>query len=141
MNPKPGADATASRAWRHSSWNLEVRKASPDAGLVHTEHSKILRLNLVHVALVGNGKGTSLEIVGAVRVVCRRWRVGTNVVSLSYITAFRGRKVSGRAFVACNLCRNILARRKFEEVFRTVHVSDMPFTVHENCYDSLRRVV
>jgi hypothetical protein len=42
VDPEPGADASARRAGRHPSRDLEVGQAVEDTRVVDTEHGKVL---------------------------------------------------------------------------------------------------
>ena len=103
MDPEEGTDTPVLGTRGHTRRNLEVRETRPDAGLVNTEHRKILRLNRPHIALVSNGQSTPLEIVQATRMVRLRAGIRTDVVRVVLITniaPFGGGKEGSGAFVA-----------------------------------------
>lgn len=88
MDPKPSTDTATLRTRRHAFRDLEVREPMEDASLIHTEHSEIFRLDLVHIALVSDGQGAAFEIVWAVGMVFT-WRTsGARVVARADVPAF-----------------------------------------------------
>ena len=49
VDPEPGAVAASGRTGWHPFWDLEVREAGPDAGLVDAEYREVFWLNLGHI--------------------------------------------------------------------------------------------
>ena len=106
MNPKECTDAPALWTRRHLGGDLELRETRPYTGLIDTEDSKVLWLDISGVIFVGDGHSTASQVVKAVGVICRSWGFRTNVVEvvrIPNVTAFRRGKERGSALVARNL--------------------------------------
>jgi len=119
VDPEEGADTTALGTRWHTRGNLEVRETRPNAGLVDTEHRKVLRLNRPDIALVRNGQRTTLKIIqplGVIRLGARVWADIVHIVLVTDIAPFgRGEERSG-SLVAGDFCRGWFARWEVEDV-------------------------
>ena len=111
VDPEPSADAFAVRARGHASRDGELGEARPHAGLVDTEHGKVLGLRRVEVVLVSDGQSAALDVVDAGRVVFARWAAGARVVAVADIAALGRCKEVGRALVAADLGRDVRTSR------------------------------
>ena len=67
MNPMPGTDTAALGARRHVLGDREGSAGYPNTFVVNAENSQILGLDTVHVRIVCNGEGTTLQVVDALK--------------------------------------------------------------------------
>ena len=144
MNPEPRADAPASRARRHPLWNLEVREAIPNARVIHTEYSEVLRLNLSNITLVRNAQRTAVEVIDASGMVFAHGASWARIITILDVTAWGGRKVRGGALIACKFCCSGLASWKLEEVagvWWVIQMSVEPPFVESHVHEGSHRTV
>jgi hypothetical protein len=66
--PEPGTDALSVRALWHTSWDFEFGLKSLDALSVDGEDGKVFWLDIVGIALVGNGETASKKLAVVERV-------------------------------------------------------------------------
>lgn len=81
VDPEPRADAVVARARGQLSRHLELRVQIPHAGLVHTEDSEVVRLDVIPAGLVRDCERTSLDVILAVGVELRRRLTWTGPVA------------------------------------------------------------
>lgn len=117
MNPEECASTSSLRARRHPLRYLEIGESIPDAGMIHAEHCKVLRLNAVDVRLVGDGQGTSFDIIYPGRVDSRGIGVWASVISLLCVATIAALPVRRRCFAARYFRSGCFACWKFEKVF------------------------
>ena len=65
MNPMPGTDTATLGARRHVLGNREGSVGSPNTFVVNAENGQIFGLNAVHVRIVCDREGTTLQVIEA----------------------------------------------------------------------------
>lgn len=76
MNPMPCTNTAAFGTGRHVRRDREGSADCPNTSVVDTKNGQILRLDTVHVRSVGNGEGTTPQVIFALREIglaVRRW--------------------------------------------------------------------
>lgn len=67
MDPMPGTDTATFRTGRHVLGDREGSVDRPNASVVDAENGQILGFDAVHVGSVGNGEGTTPQVIFTLR--------------------------------------------------------------------------